>query len=138
MRRVIAIAVLTALIGCQSVKKEEGPLIKREQNMPQDFVKFLDYSLEQKIKVVSVFKYTDVGLLGFQVNVRLEDSSPLWIEYQAVFYSEDGREIERSFWRPQLLYPNQDIGLPGRAAYPTSKKFIIYIKPYTGQPTPAK
>lgn len=126
------------LTGCQNTKSNSNPIIKREQTMPQDFVKFLQRDLEYKIKVVSVFKYADGGLLGFQVNIRQEDYAPFWIEYQTVFYSENGQEIERTYWRPQMLIPKQDIGLTGRATFPTSKQFIVYIRTYTGEPTPIR
>lgn len=138
MKKGILIIALLVIIGCQSTKQDTNPVIKKEQTMPQDFVRFLDYDLESKIIIVSVFKYTDDGLLGFQINVRQENAPPFWIEYQTVFYSEEGQEIERTYWRPWLLIPKQDTALQGRATFPTSKKFIVYIRKYTGGPTPVR
>lgn len=137
-KKLLLIAFLIALTGCQTTKSDSSPIIKREQTAPQDFVKFLDSDLEYKIIVASVFKYTDNGLTGFQLNIRQEKYSPFWVEYQTVFYSENGQEIERTYWKPQILIPKQDIGLTGRATFPTSKKFIVYIRTYTGEPTPIR
>jgi uncharacterized protein YcfL len=138
MKNLLTGFLILLIIGCQSRKQSNEPLIKREQSSPADYVRFLDPDLEDKIKVVSVFKYIDGGLLGFQVNVRLEEGPPMWIEYQTVFYSEEGQEIESRFWRPHLLITKQDTGLSGIATYPTSKKFIVYIRTYTGKPTPVR
>lgn len=138
VKKSIIIILIVTVIGCQGTKQNSTPIIKREQNSPQDFIKILDKNLEEKIVVVSVFKYTDLGLLGFQLNIRQEKDAPFWIEYQTVFYSENGEETERTYWKPQLLIPKEDIGLPGRATFPTSKKFIVYIRNYTGEPTPVK
>ncbi|MFN7181329.1 MAG: hypothetical protein ACK4NF_01455 [Planctomycetota bacterium] len=138
MLRYIYIIIMLLVAGCQTPRQEQRLNVDRERKNPEDYVRFLDRDLESKIKIVSVFDIVDVGLKVFQLNIRQESYEPFWIEYQIVFYTEDNVETEKTFWRPTLLIPKQDIGITGRATLPTSKKFIVYIRNYTGQPTPVR
>ncbi len=138
MLRYIVIGILVLIAGCQTAKQPPGLNVDKERKRPEDYVRFLDSDLERKVKIMSVFDGTDVGVKWFQLNIRQESYGPFWIEYQIVFYTADNVETERTFWRPTLLLPKQDVGISGRATFPTSKKFIVYIRNYTGYPTPVR
>lgn len=138
MFKYLAIGILVLLTGCQGTKESTRLNVDKNRKYPEDYVRFLDANLENKVKIISVFDGTDVGLKWFQMNIRQESSAPFWIEYQTVFYTEDNIETERTFWRPILLIPKQDVGISGRATFQSSKKFIVYIRNYTGQPTPVR
>ena len=128
MRKIagIGLMVVAMVVACGRPYKPSAT-----SDAPQETEKILllDFVLTRYLNVVKqAANRLPGGQLQVKVDIENEENKDVWCDVQVIFRGEDGFEVEKTNWQPQLFHKRTVTTIARNSLSPSAADYRILIR----------